>query len=243
MYKRCDFLIKQLYGDDWQHPYRVFENTIKNLLKPGGIILDGGCGREISVLMKINKVVGLAVGLDSCTLSGRRENPNIKLIRGDLTKISLQNDTADMVISRSVLEHMENPELVYREFHRILKPGGYFIFLTPNLFDYGSLISKIVPNRFHPWIVRLTEGRSEIETFPAFYKSNTESSIRSLGEKSGFRTEDIKYLGQYPSYLMFNCVLFGMGALYDKFISSTELLKKLRGWILAVLVKDIAREI
>jgi len=239
MHKYSELLKNRLYGNGWLHPYRIFENTIQQLIKPGGVILDAGCGREASVLTKLNSLARLAVGVDLCALSATEAHSNIKLIRGDLVNLSLKNESVDIVTSRSVLEHIKNPELVYEEVHRVLKPGGHFIFLTPNLFDYGSLLSLLVPNRLHPCVVRLTEGRKEIDTFPAFYKSNTEGLIRQLGEKVGLRVCEMKYLGQYPSYLMFNCLLFGIGALYDKLISSTELLRKLRGWILTVMEKEI----
>jgi len=238
----CDYseiLKNRLYGNGWIHPYRMYEKTIRDYLRPESVVLDAGCGREASVLRELNVFARLAVGVDLCEVSAVEANSNIKLIRGDLFDLSLKNESVDIVTSRSVLEHIKNPESVYREIYRILKPGGYFIFLTPNLFDYGSLLSLLVPNRLHPCLVRITEGRRETDTFPVFYKSNTEGSIRGFSGKLGFRVREMKYLGQYPSYLMFNCLLFALGALYDKLISSTEMLRKLRGWILTVMVKDV----
>ncbi len=232
----------RLYGNGWQHPYRVFDQTIRQYLQQTGVLLDAGCGREASVLKTLSGSCRLALGLDVCEFEAI-ESPldGVKLIRGDLFDLSLKNESVDVVASRSVLEHVKKPDFVYREVHRVLKPRGHFIFLTPNLFDYGSLFSLMIPNRLHPMIVRMTEGRSETDTFPTFYKSNREGSIRRLGQRAGLRVCEMKYLGQYPSYLMFNCILFGMGALYDKLVSSTELLRKLRGWILCVMTKT-ARE-
>jgi SAM-dependent methyltransferase len=237
-----EILKDKLYGDGWNHPYRIYEKTIRDYLKPESVILDAGCGREASVLRKLNVSTRLAVGVDLCELSAIEINTNIKLTRSDLVDLGLKNESVDIVASRSVLEHIKYPKSVYGEIYRVLKPGGHFILLTPNLFDYGSLLSLLVPNRLHPCVVRITEGRREIDTFPVFYKSNTERSIRALGEKVGLRVCEVKYLGQYPSYLMFNCLLFVFGALYDKLISSTEMLRKLRGWILTVMVKEVRQE-
>jgi SAM-dependent methyltransferase len=234
-----EILREKLYGDGWIHPYRIYEKTIRDYLKPDSVILDAGCGREAGVLKKLNTFTRLAVGVDLCDVPAIETNSNIKLIRGDLVDLGLKNESVDIVASRSVLEHIKYPKSVYGEICRVLKPGGHFIFLTPNLFDYGSLLSLLVPNRLHPSVVRITEGRREIDTFPVFYKSNTGGSIRGLGEKVGLRVCEVNYLGQYPSYLMFNCLLFAIGALYDKLISSTEMLRKLRGWILTVMVKDV----
>ena len=119
----------------------------------------------------------------------------------------------------------------------VLKPGGRYIFLTPNLWDYGSLISSAVPNRLHPAIVRYVEGRKDEDTFPAYYRSNTRRSIDRLGLRHGFEVEAFRYLGQYPSYLIFNRTLFHLGCKYDRFAASHKSLNFLLGWIFCILRK------
>ena len=51
--------------------------------------------------------------------------------------------------------------------------GGRWIFLTPNRWDYVSIISRLVPNRFHGKVVHLTTGREEDDVFPVVYESNS----------------------------------------------------------------------
>ena len=45
----------------------------------------------------------------------------------------------DAVIAAEVIEHLENPRGVAREWYRILKPGGTLILSTPNNESIGSL--------------------------------------------------------------------------------------------------------
>jgi SAM-dependent methyltransferase len=188
-----------------------------------------------------DKLVGSGsrlIGIDLCEFKmqdDQRERPF--LIKSSATAISLRDASVDLVISRSVLEHLENPPEVYREIHRILKLNGHLIFLTPNLYDYASIISKLIPSRFHASIVRLTEGRNEEDTFPTYYRSNTGRDIERLAKIAGFEICSLEYLGQYPSYFMFNPVLFMIGTAYDKLICRFDILKYLRGWILATLRK------
>jgi 2-polyprenyl-3-methyl-5-hydroxy-6-metoxy-1,4-benzoquinol methylase len=59
------------------------------------------------------------------------------------------------------MEHVADPDAVFSEIARALKPGGAYLCLTANKYDYASLIARIVPNRFHPWIVNRVEGRQE----------------------------------------------------------------------------------
>lgn len=120
----------------------------------------------------------------------------------------------------------------------MLKPDGYFVFLTPNLWDYASLLSRLIPNQFHAPIVRRTEGRDETDTFPTWYRSNTAPTIAGLAAASGFRVVSCRHLTQYPNYLRFNTLLFLAGAAYAKTIRKIHQLRHLRPWILATLQKN-----
>jgi SAM-dependent methyltransferase len=135
------------------------------------------------------------------------------------------------------MEHVTQPREVYSEIYRVLRPGGKFIFLTANLWDYASLIAKVVPNRMHPWIVAHTEGRREEDVFPIAYRTNTRAAVRRWAMQTGFEVEDFRYLGQYPSYFLFNAPLFALATAYEKVINSVRLLNWLQGWIIATLRK------
>jgi hypothetical protein len=118
-----------------------------------------------------------------------------------------------------------------------MRPGGHLVVLTANLWDYASLIAKLVPNRFHPWIVARTEGRAEEDVFPVAYRTNTYGAVKTWAGQAGFEIVSFEYLGQYPGYFMFNAFLFLLATAYEKIISSVEGLRFLRGWILVVLRK------
>jgi SAM-dependent methyltransferase len=177
------------------------------------------------------------IGVDLVDFSWEARHKPIELLQSDLSEMPVESGSVDIVISRAVMEHLRDPLAVYREFYRVLRPGGTLIFLTPNLWDYASLIAKVVPNRLHPAIVAKTEGRREDDTFPTYYRSNSSRAIREWAARSRLSLVSLQYLGQYPSYFMFNPVLFLIGTAYEKTISSLNCLRFLRGWLLAELVK------
>jgi SAM-dependent methyltransferase len=217
------------------HPYAVFEHRVRSLIHPGSVILDAGCGRGAPTLRALQDQAARLIGIDPVAipeLDGRLE-----IKRGSLEQIELPDRSLDLVYSRCVMEHLENPPRVYREINRVLKPGSHFVFLTPNIWDYGSIVARMIPNRFHPAIVRRTEGRREEDTFPTFYRSNSVRRIRKLARDSGFHVVSSEYLGQYPSYLMFSSPLFLLGTGYERLISAFRPLHFLSGWLLAILVK------
>ena len=227
-------LLEKYYGNS-PHPYRIFEDEVGFALRPDSTLLDAGCGRTVPVLRKF---VGRAARLVGVELVDFTDVPKgIETYQTDLASIPVADASVDVIMSRSVFEHLDDPAAVYAEFARILKPGGRLIFLTANMWDYGTLVARVVPNRFHPAIVARVEGREEADTFPVRYRTNTRRAVAELSANAGLEIEKFQYLGQYPNYLMFNAALFLLGTAYDKLVSRFEILRFLRGWILVTLRK------
>jgi SAM-dependent methyltransferase len=225
-------LLAKYFGDD-VHPYRIFEAEVSRRLGTGSTLLDAGCGRTAPVLKKYEgrarKLIGVdVVGFDP-SVTG------VELHLSDLVSVPVADRSVDVVMARSVMEHIVEPDKVYAEMFRILKPGGHFVFLTGNLWDYAALIAKAVPNRFHPWIVSKVEGRAPEDVFPVAYKTNTRGSVRKYANQAGFEIVRFDYLGQYPAYFMFNGALFWLATGYEKLLRRFDFLKGLRGWILVSL--------
>lgn len=229
-----DRIIARHYRPE-DHPYRQYERKIESILRKEHTILDAGCGRSAPVLSKYigkaDKLVG--VDLEDYTNS----SGDIEYIQGNISSIRVPSASVDIVISRAVLEHVPDPNAVFAEINRILKPDGSFIFLTPNLWDYVSIISFLVPNRFHPFIVNKTEGRTLEDVFPSYYKANTYNAISKLCKKSGLSINEFKWLSQYPAGFMFSATLFRIAMVYEKLVSRLNALAFLRGWILVHVTK------
>lgn len=218
-----------------EHPYQIFESEVNNRLEPVSTLLDAGCGRTAPVLEKYLGRAGRLIGVDLVEFSPRVEG--LELHCSDLSRIPVEDACVDVVMARSVMEHVTEPRKVYAEIYRILRPGGHFVFLTANLWDYASLIARIVPNRFHPWVVSKVEGREPEDVFPTAYQTNTRGAVNRLAKQAGLEIVSFNYLGQYPSYFMFNGFLFLLGTAYEKTIASVPVLNRLQGWILATLRK------
>lgn len=222
-----------------QHPYRIFERQVESLITPQTqCLLDAGCGRGVPVLRKYLGRVPRLVGVELVEFSD--VPAGIETYNTDLAHMPLADASVDLIISRSVFEHLVDPEAVYAEMARVLRPGGRIVFLTANMWDYGTLVARLVPNRLHAKVVKAVEGRPEEDTFPTAYKTNTHAAVRRLAAGSGLEVASFQYLSQYPNYLMFNAAAFMVGVAYEQLISRFEALRFLRGWILVTLVKPQA---
>lgn len=227
-------LLRRYYGNS-KHPYREFEERVASYLTPQSVLLDAGCGRGAPVLRKFAGRAGSLIGVDLVDFVDR--SPGIALHKADLASIPVSTGTVDVVMSRSVFEHLSEPESVYCELNRLLVPGGRVVFLTANVWDYATVIARIVPNRLHPAVVAKVEGRAEEDVFPTCYRTNSRRSVGRLAKATGFEIDSFDYLGQYPNYFMFNAGLFFLGTCYDKLVCRFDALRFLRGWILVTLKK------
>lgn len=232
--------LKNRFYNNSDHPYEVFERQIRSLIRPGDTLLDAGCGRSAPTLRKFTEVAGRSIGVD--LVDPREVPPGIEYYQGDLSNLPIESNSVDLIISRSVFEHLTDPVAVYAELSRLLKPGGHLVFLTANAYDYGTLLARMIPNRFHARIVKSVEGRPEEDTFPTAYKTNSYRVVRRLSDRVGFSIRDFRYLNQYPNYFMFNGALFFVGMCYERLTSKVEALKVLRGWILVTLQKPSEEE-
>lgn len=227
-------LLRKYYTDS-PHPYRVYEQHVERLLTPDAVLLDAGCGRTVPVLRKYLGQARRLIGIELVSFS---DVPNgIETYNADLSDIPLPDASVDLIMSRSVFEHLTDPAAVYREFARVLRPGGAVVFLTANMWDYGTQIARLVPNRLHGRIVRHVEGRAEEDTFPTAFRTNTRADVERLAASEELTVESFDYLSQYPNYFMFNGALFFLGTCYEKLISRFESLRFLRGWIMVTLRK------
>ncbi len=229
-------LRQRWFGAD-EHPYTTYRRRVASLLRPEHTLLEAGCGYGAEILHEFAGQAARRIGVDLVEFRPEAAAGGVELVRADIAHTGLPDASVDLVISRAVLEHLERPLEVFAEIERILRPGGQFVFLTANVGDYASWISMAVPNRLHPWIVRLTEGRDEADTFPAFYRCNSRRSLTPLCRASGLELTSLEYLGQYPCYFLFNPVLFTLASGYEKLISRFDALRFLRGWLLGIARK------
>ncbi len=232
--QRCRQLYEKYYGGRKFHD-ALYRDLIRKYLLPGQRVLDAGCGRHMTFCNELSSIAQLVgIDLESELDTGNQQAPFG--IRGDLSRLPFQSNYFDMIISRSVVEHLENPHHVFREFSRVLRPNGKLVIITPNKYDYVSLIAALTPYRLHRILVSKIFQVPEEDVFPTLYRANTISSIRNSLRSAGLVEVELRTLNHYPAYLMFSPLLFRVGVLYER-LTSLELLKSLRGSILCLFEK------
>lgn len=103
-------------------------------LKEGESILDLGSGGGIDVFIAAQKVgpTGRAVGVDMTDemidLARKSADEmgleNVEFRKGDIESLPFEESEFDVIISNCVINLAPNKEKVFKEAHRVLKPGG-----------------------------------------------------------------------------------------------------------------------
>lgn len=231
---RCQQLFEKYYGQRKFHD-SLYRDLISKYLRPGDRLLDAGCGRYMRFCKDL--AAGAQVfGIDLETAFETRNDSAPFAVRGDLGRLPFPPEHFDMIISRSVFEHLEDPVMVFQEFARVLRPGGRIVFITPNKYDYVSIIAALTPYRLHRYLVSRIFQVPEDDVFPTLYRANTLSSISRAFRSAGLQPRELSAINHYPAYLMFSPILFRLGVLYER-LTSLESLASLRGSLLGVFEK------
>ncbi|KAJ4363956.1 hypothetical protein N0V83_009409 [Neocucurbitaria cava] len=105
-------------------------------LKESETVIDLGCGAGFDVFLAARKVGGkgkvVGVDMNADMLAKARLNAsksqinNVSFVHSRITAINLPDAAADVVISNCVINLVPHAEkhLVFKEMHRLLKPGG-----------------------------------------------------------------------------------------------------------------------
>ena len=128
----------KLYEDAKSRLYREARRRIAASLSSGGYCLDCGASgghqyqyiKEFTSLQKEN-YFGIEWSTEG-VLSA--QNKKLQVLPGDLNQnLPFDTDVFQCVFGLSVLEHLVNGCNFLKETHRVLKPGGHLIIVTPNL--------------------------------------------------------------------------------------------------------------
>jgi ubiquinone/menaquinone biosynthesis C-methylase UbiE len=186
---------------------RYYQALLRHV-QPGNRWLDLGCGRQIvpdfaasldqqrEIAARMKLVVGMDVDaaiLDHPLLQER--------VMGWGDALPFADSTFDLITANMVMEHVKDPARILSEARRVLRPGGQFLFHTPNFKYYLVFIAWLIPDIIKRKIVWLLEHRADEDIFPTWYRINTTSRVRHWAAQQGFEVAEVEVGGSVGSLM------------------------------------------
>jgi len=153
------------HDPDYRFRWKIYFNELERLLKDADSFLDAGCGDNQTV--RELTFAGLKLGVDRA----RPDKPD-RFCCARLEKLPFAAESFEAIGCRFVLEHLENPERVFAEFNRILKPGGYLLTQTTNRDHPLIFLARLLPRRVKRRLVRKIYGRAGGAEYPTYHRFN-----------------------------------------------------------------------
>ncbi len=167
--------------------WELYSARLTAALKPDKPWLDLGCGHSDFIREHAARA-NPAVGVDVV-----RGSPAPGLfVNARLEALPFASSAAGTLSLRFVLEHIENPELLWSECARVLAPGGRLVLITTNRFSPVVALAGCVPRRLKEWLIARVFKVEQSDIFPTLHRWNTPG--RLAAPPDGFALERIEYV-------------------------------------------------
>jgi SAM-dependent methyltransferase len=205
-------LSPSIFSPRYVHLTKLRNATLKTIRELTGgqkdlTLIDFGCG-DMPYRTVIEPLVGKYVGVDLSL------NPLAEHHIDFDSKTSLPDNSADIILSNQVLEHVDSPEGYLQESFRLLKPGGTAIFTTHGYWFYHP-----TPNDYWRWTSAGLRKIIEKESF------NISSFFGIMGlAASGLQLFQDAIINKLPKFFRppICIVMQGLIAVFDKIHSQQQ---------------------
>ena len=161
---------------------------VKLKAKSKALSISVGDGTWDYLLMKklsLSQVVATDI-VDNPVLESDAEKLN-ELARWKFVKIKAEkrlpfkDSEFDLIWHFDVIEHVEKPFMFLSEQYRLLKPGGYLLFNTPNLLRLTNMMKLFVGRLKFPEKIGYTEEIGDYIHIQEYTEWNLENLIKEVG--------------------------------------------------------------
>jgi SAM-dependent methyltransferase len=135
-------VIAEVERNHWWYEGRrkILENLLEKFSSSSfSLIYDIGCGTgaNFDTLSKFRRVIGIDFSEDAINFCKKKEY--YKLIKSNVCDLSIiENDSGDIIVATDILEHLDDDKRALQELYRILKRGGFAIFMVPAFMSLWS---------------------------------------------------------------------------------------------------------
>lgn len=193
----------------WRPATEVFAVRVRERLNDQFRLLDIGCGRG-GLIEQLDHPLRLTTGIDPDFESLREYRlEGVPRAAAFSDWLPFMGDTFDIITAAWLLEHLKDPAATFSSVYRVLRPGGVFVFITPNARHPLTWANRVAGRfgRFQTSLVDRIYGRAAGDTFPTYYRANSLQTLKLQLTRAGFVMDRTDFVAD-PSYVAFNEFLF-----------------------------------
>ncbi|QDS97531.1 Ubiquinone biosynthesis O-methyltransferase [Adhaeretor mobilis] len=199
---------------------RVLSNLIVEEMQrranpEGSQVLDVGCGcgigRDVDFQWAVREHLGVEQG---GAYWGIEPDDAIHPVEGLFDNFQhalmetaqLPENQFDVAYSSMVMEHVEKPAAFLTALERCLKPGGVYLFATPNARSFVPWMSWAMHRlRIDEVVLRLVRGKQQVEEYhyPLQFLFNSPQQVAACAEQHGFLPPKCSFIEGTGAYSYF----------------------------------------
>jgi SAM-dependent methyltransferase len=205
LYRVYDHLQRRI-APTLRYSQYLYEDKLRDSIQKHICWLDLGCGHHVLPLWReeqerdLIRKARMVVGLDADRAALLKHRSIRFRVCGNITSLPFADDSFDLVSANMVVEHLDKPEVQFHEVYRVLRPGGLFVFHTPNAYGYTTLFARVVPELLKSRLIWILDGRSSDDVYRTHYRANTASQIRRLAQETHLEVRDIRFIASSAKF-------------------------------------------
>jgi 2-polyprenyl-3-methyl-5-hydroxy-6-metoxy-1,4-benzoquinol methylase len=203
-------------GISAQPIYQTVLRLCKTLGLRGDLLEFGAGSGTLAKQLNTSHTGGTITGAD---IRPRPESlpADVRWLQADLNNpLPVPDRSYHIVVSTEVIEHLENPRAIFREFYRLLRPDGVLIMTTPNQESVRSIVGLLMGGHFVAFL-----GRS----YPAHITALLQKDFQRICSETHFYPPRFYYTdsGGIPKlpHILWQSLTFGLlkGRLFSDHIA------------------------
>ena len=203
-----------------QHLHTLYKFRVADLINEqrARVTLDVGTGKECPFLPFVRDPrLHVIIGVDCSEheLSRNADLP-LKIVADAAGGLPFRDGSMDLVVSRSVVEHIKDNHAFFADCSRVLGPGGILVHTFPGKFTPFALLNRMMPNALAKRLLAYLHPDWKDECgFIAYYDKCYFSAIQKLLDQNGLCDAQFTFRYYQSIYYEFFFPLYAVMLLYD----------------------------
>ncbi len=179
-------------------------------LKPGHHLLDVACGTGL-VAVESAKILGTAENITCLDpsegmLAVARTKLPARFVQGRAEQMPFPDNSFDFLTMGYALRHVTDLETTFREYHRVLRPGGKVLILevTKPSSRVGNFFFRVYFGRVYPALTQLFTRSSDARDMMRYYWETMDACVPPLTVLQALRAAGFTQVHRQPMMGLFS---------------------------------------